>query len=115
MSERSVKWCAVCPLEDIVPQTGVAALLQGEQVAVFRFRDRVFAVDNRDPATGAGVLSRGLLGDRAGEPKVTSPIYKQSYSLETGRSFDDETVRIAVYLTRIREDGVIEVGLRRMS
>ena len=29
-------WTAICSIDDIVPNTGVAALINGEQVAVFR-------------------------------------------------------------------------------
>ena len=46
------QWTAICDLEDIVPNTGVCALLNGEQVAVFHVDDggaRVFAIANYDP------------------------------------------------------------------
>ena len=62
----------VCRLEDIVPNTGVAALVDGEQVAVFRVSnggldgDGVHAVGNRDPFSRANVLSRGIVGDLKG-------------------------------------------------
>ncbi|MEE3209490.1 MAG: nitrite reductase (NAD(P)H) small subunit, partial [Pseudomonadota bacterium] len=32
-------WTTVCSLEDLVPDTGVCALVEGKQVAVFRFGD----------------------------------------------------------------------------
>src|SRR4051812_2182075 len=68
----------VCRLEDIVPNCGVCALVDGEQVAIFRLDDdRVFAIGNGDPFSGANVLSRGLVGDLKGELVVASPIYKQ--------------------------------------
>jgi nitrite reductase (NADH) small subunit len=49
-------WTAVCRLDEIVPDTGVCALLGGRQVAVFRIGDiapRVFAIDNYDPNSQA--------------------------------------------------------------
>ena len=61
-------WIAVCHLYDIVPNTGVCALLNGAQVAVFHVADasvdkpRVFAIENYDPNSEASVLSRGLVG-----------------------------------------------------
>ena len=88
----------VCRLEDIVPNCGVCALVDGEQVAVFRLEDeRVFAIGNRDPFSGANVLSRGVVGDINGELVVASPVYKQHFSLVTGRCLEDASVSVPVY------------------
>ena len=87
----------ICRLDDIVPDTGVCALLGGEQVALFRIGDKVFAIGNRDPFSGANVLSRGIVGDLKGELVVASPIYKQHFSLVTGRCIEDESVSVPVY------------------
>ena len=87
----------ICRLEDIVPDTGVAALVGGEQVAIFRINQEIYAVGNRDPFSGANVLSRGIVGDINGELVVASPVYKQHFSLVTGRCMEDETVSVPVY------------------
>ena len=102
----------VCRLEDIVPNCGVCALVEGEQVAVFRLDDdRLFAVGNRDPFSGANVLSRGIVGDLKGELVVASPVYKQHFSLLTGRCIEDETVCVPVYRASLRgTDVLIEKG-----
>ena len=91
-----------------VPDTGVCALVGGEQVAVFRIEDQVYAVGNRDPFSDANVLSRGIVGDLKGELVVASPIYKQHFSLLTGRCVEDASVRLPVYAARV-EDGVVHV------
>jgi nitrite reductase (NADH) small subunit len=102
----------VCRLEDVVPGCGVCALVGGEQVAVFRLDDgNVHAVGNFDPFSRANVLSRGIVGDLKGEPVVASPVYKQHFSLRTGRCAEDETVRIPVYRAHI-EDGYVVVEPR---
>ncbi|HEY2022953.1 nitrite reductase (NAD(P)H) small subunit, partial [Paraburkholderia sp.] len=52
-------WTAICPLDDIVPNTGVCALVNGEQVAVFHVdggadancAPAVYAIENFDPAS----------------------------------------------------------------
>jgi assimilatory nitrate reductase catalytic subunit len=103
---------AVCRLEDIVPNAGVCALVGREQVAVFRVENDVYAVGNRDPFSGANVLSRGIVGDLKGELVVASPVYKQHFSLATGRSIEDSAVRIPVYAARVA-DGVVLVEPRR--
>jgi len=98
----------VCRLEDIVPNCGVCALVEGEQVAVFRLDDdRVFAVGNRDPFSGANVLSRGIVGDLKGELVVASPVYKQHFSLVTGRCIEDETIAVQVYSASVQGKDVL--------
>ena len=99
----------VCRLEDIVPNTGVCALVGERQVAVFRLDDdSVYAIDNHDPFSRANVLSRGIVGDLKGELVVASPVYKQHFSLATGQCLEDPNVRIPVYRVRV-EDATIWV------
>jgi nitrite reductase (NADH) small subunit len=98
----------VCRLDDILPNCGVCALVEGEQVAVFRLEDdRVFALGNRDPFSGASVLSRGIVGDLKGEPVVASPLYKQHFSLLTGRCVEDPAVTVPVYAASVRGADVL--------
>ncbi|NJL42854.1 MAG: nitrite reductase small subunit NirD [Pseudanabaena sp. SU_2_4] len=105
--EQIETWTEVCALSDIAPNTGVCALVETElgsiQVAVFRFGEGtdIFALSNYDPFSKAYVLSRGLVGDRKGTPKVASPIYKQNFNLLTGQCLDDETVSIPTFPARL--------------
>ena len=110
-SELSAEsWTTVCALEEIVLDTGVCCLLGQRQVAVFRLApgDRVLAIGNYDPFSKANVLSRGIVGDRAGRAKVASPIFKQSFCLETGECLDDPAVSVPTFAARVR-DGIVEV------
>lgn len=95
-------WFAVCDLSTLLPGRGVAALLpDGRQAAIFRDRSgELFAIDNRDPFTGAAVLSRGLTGTHQGRPFVASPLLKQRFDLASGQCLDDETVRVTAYKVR---------------
>ena len=72
----------------------------------------LYAVDNLDPYSRAAVMSRGLTGDRAGEPTVASPLLKQVFSLRDGRALDDEGVGLEVFAVRVIQ-GVLHVGLER--
>ncbi len=100
---------AVCRLDDLVPERGAAVVVDGRQVAVFLLHDgTVRALSNRDPFSGAFVLSRGIVGDRAGRPVVVSPVYKQAFDLETGRCLDDADVRVPTY-DAVVEDDVVHV------
>lgn len=104
-------WVAVCGLDRLLPERGTAALVDGVQVALFRSYDgAVYAVDNRDPFSGAYVLSRGIVGSRGSVPSVASPMYKQAFDLRTGACLDDAAVRIATYPVRV-VDGQVEVSV----
>ena len=91
----------ICRLDDIVPDTGVAALVGGEQIAVFRIDQEIYAIGNRDPFSGANVLARGIVGDLNGELVVASPVYKQHFSLLSGRCIEDPSVSVPVYRARV--------------
>lgn len=95
-------WIAVCEKSRLTPGRGVAALLpDGRQAALFVDRTgRPYAIENRDPFTGAQVLSRGLLGSADGRPFVASPLLKQRFDLETGKCLDDDEVSVTVYPVR---------------
>ncbi|MGH9009762.1 MAG: nitrite reductase small subunit NirD [Acidimicrobiia bacterium] len=102
-------WVEICRYDAIYPDTGVCALIDGRQVALFRLSDgTLHAVSNHDPFSQANVLSRGIVGDRAGDPKIASPIYKQTFNLRTGVCYEDSAVRLDVYRVR-RRRGVVEV------
>jgi nitrite reductase (NADH) small subunit len=99
------EWFAVCDRDLLTPGRGVAALLpDGDQAAVFADRHgTLYAVSNRDPFTGAYVLSRGLIGSTAeGRVFVASPLLKQRFDLASGQCLDDETVTIPAYAVRAR-------------
>ena len=103
-------WTRVCPLERLQPERGVCALVAGEPVGVFRTHDdRLFALHNLDPFSGASVLSRGIVGDLGGTPVVASPLYKQHFALESGVAVEDDSVVVATYPVRV-VDGTVEVG-----
>ena len=105
------QWVTVCNVTDIEPNTGVCALINEKQVAIFRVgeAEEVYAIGNYDPFSKAYVLSRGIIGDRNGILKVASPIYKQNFNLKTGECLDDESVSVPSYPVKI-VDGSIQVS-----
>ena len=106
-------WTAVCRADQLLPERGVAALVGGVQVALFRLFDgSLHAVGNRDPFSGAHVLARGIVGSRGDVPTVASPMYKQVFDLRTGVCLDapeDGAARLPVFPVR-EQDGVVLVG-----
>ena len=78
--DNDVIWQPLCRKADLVAFSGVAAWLETAsgtaQVALFYlpgYETELFAVDNRDPFSGANVIARGIVGDLKGEPVVASP------------------------------------------
>lgn len=106
------RWIDVCSVDDLQPNSGVCALVENQQVAIFYLpkEEAIFAIHNYDPIGKANVLSRGMIGDIKGEPVVASPLYKQHFSLKTGACLEDETVKVDAYTVRI-DDGRVEVGI----
>jgi nitrite reductase (NADH) small subunit len=110
-TETTAGWHRVCRVEDLEPAWGEAALVAGRQLALFRTGpSEVFAVAHEDPATGAHVMARGILGSKGTRPTIASPLHKEVYDLETGECFSTPGLTIATFSTRIT-DGFIEVEL----
>ena len=108
-------WTPVCALDALTPDRGVAALVDGEPVAVFRLSggdEQVVAIGNVDPFSGASVLSRGIIGSRGDTVTVASPVYKQRFDVHTGACVDDAAVRVTSYDVTV-VDGVVHVGPAR--
>jgi nitrite reductase (NADH) small subunit len=104
------QWTVVCPYDNVEPERGVAALVGGAQVAIFRTYDgTLYAIGNRDPIAGANVMSRGIVGTRGDIPTVASPLHKEVYDLRTGECLDAPEVSVPTYRVRVR-DGLIEIA-----
>src|SRR5688572_9186987 len=94
-------WQSACALDELLPNSGVAALIVGHQFAIFRVDDCVYALDNFDPHSRANVLSRGLVGDVQGELVVASPVYKHHFSLINGRCLEAPELSVRAYPARV--------------
>ncbi|ACD16391.1 nitrite reductase small subunit NirD [Paraburkholderia phytofirmans] len=108
-------WTPVCPLDDIVPNTGVCALVNGEQVAVFHVNNGdadpiVYAIENFDPGSQAAVLSRGLIGSLGERIVVASPIYKHHFDLRTGECLETPAHSVSAFAARV-ENGQVWVAV----
>lgn len=107
-------WTPICPLDDIVPNTGVCALVNGEQVAVFHVSNgdadgAVYAIENYDPGSHAAVLSRGLIGSLGERVVVASPIYKHHFDLRTGECLETPAYSVSAFAARV-ENGQVWVA-----
>lgn len=109
MSEVN-QWEAICASSDLSPNIGVRALVGQKQIAIFKVKDAVYAIDAIDPFTKMAVLSRGIIGDLDGQIVVASPIYKQHFNLQSGACLEDEGVKVETYAIR-DNNGKIEISL----
>ncbi|HIE4392326.1 TPA: nitrite reductase small subunit NirD [Serratia liquefaciens] len=105
------QWTTLCPISDILPGTGVCALIGDQQVAIFRpyADDQVFAISNIDPFAQASVLSRGLIAEHQGELWVASPLKKQHFRLHDGYCLEDDSRSVAHFASRVLE-GMVQVA-----
>lgn len=105
-------WTAVCARTDLVANSGVVSLVDGVQVALFWLPDaeQVFAVQNRDPLSGANVIGRGIVGSLSGDLVIAAPLYKQHFRLQDGTCMEYPEQVLKVWPVRVSED-VVEVYL----
>ena len=99
----------ICGLDDLIENSGVCALVEGEQIALFYVpatEQQVFALGNWDPIGKANVLSRGIVGDIGDELVVASPLFKQHFSLLTGQCIEED-VAVPTYPVALKGDKVI--------
>ena len=103
----------VCAYGALAPESGVAALVAGEAIAIFRTHDgNVHAISAYDPCARASVLARGIVGSRGEVPVVVSPMHKQAFDLRTGQCLDDAAVRVPAYDVQVT-GGEVLVGPRK--
>ncbi|MCY1284105.1 Nitrite reductase (NADH) small subunit [compost metagenome] len=115
MFDSNPYWQDVCSRDDLVPNSGVVAWVEGRQVALFYLPgevggERLYAVENRDPLSGANVIGRGIVGHLGGSLVIASPLYKQHYRLEDGSCLEFPEQQLRVWPVRLN-GGAVEIGL----
>ncbi|WP_082812989.1 nitrite reductase small subunit NirD [Cellulomonas timonensis] len=109
------RWVAVCRLDDLPRERGVAALVAGGQGAVFRLVDDTGrAGQHQDPYSGAHGLARGIVGTRGGAPTIASPMHKQVFDLRTGECLDpvgSDPRRLRTWRVLVVDDVVLVAGV----
>jgi nitrite reductase (NADH) large subunit len=102
------RWVQVGLISDFPPDGG-ATIKYGEvQIAVFNFvsRGEWYACQQMCPHRKAFVLSRGIIGDANGVPKVACPLHKKTFSLENGDCTSDEDYSVRVFPVKVENDAV---------
>ncbi|MCI4411377.1 MAG: nitrite reductase small subunit NirD [Thiotrichales bacterium] len=95
------EWVKICAVSDLIADAGVPALFKDQAIALFYVNDQVYALSNYDPIGQANVMSRGIVGSIKGELVVASPLYKEHYSLSTGKCLEKPEVALTVYSVKV--------------
>ncbi|GAB1855977.1 nitrite reductase small subunit NirD [Flavobacteriaceae bacterium MHTCC 0001] len=104
-------WFKAASVGDFPVDGGACVKYKDKQIAVFNF-DRLgkwYACQNLCPHKMEMVLSRGMIGDDKGTPKVACPLHKKTFSLETGENLNSDLDPIAIYPVKV-ENGFVYLG-----
>jgi len=106
------QWVRAGAADDFPTDGGTTIKHGGTQVAIYNFASRGewYATQNMCPHMQDMVLSRGIIGDAGGTPKVACPLHKKTFSLQDGSCQSGENYRIHTFPVKV-EDGEVFVEL----
>lgn len=104
-------WFKAAPISAFPKDGGACVKYKNLQIAVFNFErlNTWYACQNLSPEKEEMVLSRGMIGDHNGVPKIACPLHKKTFSLETGENLNGDLDAIAIYPVKINE-GYVYIG-----
>ena len=108
----AARWHRVGRVSDFPKDAGACVKCEGMQIAVYRFssRNEWHACQNMCPHKRELVLSRGILGDQGGVPKVACPVHKKAFSLESGKCLSGEEFAVKVFPVKVEGNDVLRSG-----
>ena len=104
-------WFKAAKVSDFPKNGGACIKYNNKQIAVFNFerKQEWYACQNVCPHKMEMVLSRGMIGDQGGVPKVACPMHKKTFSLKSGENLNGDLEPIATYPVKI-ENGFVYIG-----
>ena len=105
-------WFRACKETDVPADGGACVKYKSEQIAIFYFsrNKEWYATQNQCPHKMEMILSRGMIGDTCGEPKVACPYHKQTFSLKTGENMNGDCYSIKTYGVKV-ENGYVYIDV----
>lgn len=102
------KWFNAGKTTDFPMDGGACVKYENKQIAVFHFTriSKWYACQNLCPHKLEMVISRGMIGEDEGIPKVACPMHKKTFSLEDGNNLNGDDYNIAVYPVKIEDENV---------
>ncbi len=94
------------------PKNGGACVkYKDKQIAVFNFtrEGTWYACQNLCPHKMEMVLSRGMIGEEQGEPKIACPLHKNTWSLKTGKHLNGDLNTLKTYPVKL-DNGFVYIG-----
>jgi len=112
--QTGLDWVEVCKSIEIPENAGACVLMDNKQIAIFNFKrkNKWFACQNLCPHKQQMGISRGMIGSQGEEmePKIACPFHKNTFSLETGKCFTNDSLSIQTYPVK-EENGWIYISL----
>ncbi|MBP2833614.1 nitrite reductase small subunit NirD [Aquimarina sp. U1-2] len=101
-------WYKAAKVSDFPKNGGACIKYKEKQIAIFNFerKNTWYACQNVCPHKMEMVLSRGMIGDQNGIPKVACPMHKKTFSLQNGHNLNGNLAPIAIYPVKIENDTV---------
>lgn len=95
----------VCRLEELPEDRGTLVEVEGQEIALFRRGDEVFALENVCPHRGAGIADGEVRGE-----VVYCPVHAWPFELATGRCTERDDAVVGRYRATL-EGGEIHLEL----
>lgn len=106
--QEVLHWEKVGMTHDFPEDTGACIKYKNLQVAVFNFQrmGKWYACQNLCPHRMEMVISRGMVGELTGIPKLACPMHKHNFSLEDGSCLSGDLPSLATFPVKIKNDEV---------
>ena len=104
-------WFKAAEVSKFPRNGGACVKYKDKQIAVYNFtrEGTWYACQNMCPHKMEMVLSRGMIGEEQGEPKVACPLHKKTFSLKTGENLNGDLSAIVTYPVKI-DNGFVYIG-----
>ena len=104
-------WFKAAAVSKFPKNGGACVKYKDKQIAVFNFtrEGTWYACQNLCPHKMEMVLSRGMIGEEHGEPKIACPLHKNTWSLKTGEHLNGDMNTLATYPVKL-DDGFVYIG-----
>ena len=95
----------VALIDEIIPGKGLKVKLKKKTIAIFRLKDKIFAIQNKCPHQNAD-LSNGYIRNK----KLYCYLHHWAFNLADGSYDFNPEMHLKIYETKV-EDGMICIGL----
>lgn len=109
--EEVTVWFKAAEISKFPKNGGACVKYKDKQIAVYNFarEGTWYACQNMCPHKMEMVLSRGMIGEEQGEPKVACPLHKRTFSLKTGENLNGDLSPISTYPVKL-DNGFVYIG-----